>query len=54
MVRTQDDMLSKKIHLFLSDYHYSTSRVKIVKSYDNLLYYIEHAMKHTPVLMAKV
>ncbi len=54
MVRTQDDLLSKKIHHLLNDYHYSTDKEKLIESHDNLLYYIEHAMKNKPTLMMKV
>lgn len=54
MVRTQDDLLSKKIHYFLNDYHYSTDKEKIIESHDNLLYYLDHAMKNTPTLMINV
>lgn len=54
MVRTEDDFLSKKIHLFLNDYHYATDKIKIIESHDNLLYYVEHAMKNTPTLMMEV
>lgn len=46
MVRTKDDMLSKKIQVFLNEYHYSLDQSKIIDSHDNLLYYIDHAMKY--------
>lgn len=48
MVRTEDDLLSKKIHYFLNDYHYSLDKEKVIESHDELLYYIEHAMKSSP------
>lgn len=54
MVRTQDDLLSKKIHHFLNDYHYSQNKGKIITSHDNLLYYVDHAMKSLPTLMMKI
>lgn len=54
MVRTNDDMLSKKIQLFLNDYHYSLDQSKIIASHDNLLYYIDHAMKYEPVVAMEV
>lgn len=44
MVRTQDDMLSKKIHLFLNCYHYESDQEKVILSHDNLLDYVDHAM----------
>ncbi|MFS0671872.1 YhdB family protein [Ornithinibacillus sp. 179-J 7C1 HS] len=48
MVRTKDDLLSKKIQNFLHAYHYSLDDKKIIESHENLLYYIDHAMKFTP------
>ncbi|MBY7143006.1 hypothetical protein KFZ56_08040 [Virgibacillus sp. NKC19-3] len=54
MVRTDDDMLSKKIQLFLNAYHYSLDQEKIMNSHDNLLYYIDHAMKHEPEIIMEV
>ncbi|GAB3060790.1 YhdB family protein [Virgibacillus ainsalahensis] len=54
MVRTNDDMLSKKIQLFLNAYHYSLDESKIMNSHDNLLYYIDHAMKYEPVTAIEV
>lgn len=47
MVRTTDDILSKKIQLFLNAYHYSLDETKVLESHDNLLYYLDHAMKYT-------
>jgi len=54
MVRTEDDLLSKKIHHFLNDYHYSRDTEKVSESHDNLLYYIEHAMKNIPSMIMKI
>ena len=48
MVRTNDDMLSKKIQLFLNAYHYSPDQETILTSHDNLLYYVDHAMQQVP------
>lgn len=48
MVRTDDDILSKRIQQFLHAYNYSLDRQKIIESHDSLLYYIDHAMKQTP------
>jgi len=45
MVRTKDDILSKKIHHFLNAYHFSPDQTKILESHDELLYYVDHAMK---------
>ncbi|RDW19857.1 YhdB family protein [Oceanobacillus chungangensis] len=54
MVRTNDDILSKKIHHFLHAYNYSLDEQKIIESHDNLLYYLDHAMKHLPALTMQV
>ncbi|MBM7600210.1 hypothetical protein JOC34_002601 [Virgibacillus halotolerans] len=54
MVRTNDDMLSKKIQLFLNDYHYSMDQSKVMAAHDNLLYYIDHAMKYEPVTTMEI
>ncbi|PAV29822.1 hypothetical protein CIL05_10695 [Virgibacillus profundi] len=54
MVRTNDDMLSKKIQLFLHAYHYSLDESKIMTNHDNLLYYIDHAMKFEPVVTMEI
>lgn len=54
MTRTNDDILSKKIHLFLNAYHYSTEQKDIMELHDNLLYYVDHAMKSVPVLTMQV
>lgn len=48
MVRTKDDILSKKIHHFLNAFHYSPDELEIIKKHDDLLYYVEHAMKSIP------
>jgi hypothetical protein len=44
MVRTNDDMLSKKIETFLHAYHYGYDRDTVVGTHHNLIHYIEHAM----------
>ncbi|MYL61511.1 hypothetical protein GLW20_28800, partial [Virgibacillus halodenitrificans] len=54
MVRTNDDMLSKKIQLFLHAYHYSLDEGKIIQSHDNLLYYLDHAMKYQPAIAMEI
>ncbi|SFE00438.1 YhdB-like protein [Lentibacillus persicus] len=54
MVRTNDDMLSKKIQLFLNAYHYSPEQAKVIETHDELLYYIDHAMKYTPPVAMEV
>ena len=46
MVRTNDDILSKRIQDFLHAFHYASDKQTIVVSHDNLLYYLDHAMKY--------
>lgn len=47
MVRTEDDMLAKKIHLFLNSYHFEINENKIIFLHDDLLDYVDHAMIQT-------
>jgi len=54
MVRTGDDMLSKKIQNFLYAYHYSLDQTKILALHDELLHYLDHAMTHTPTAVMEV
>lgn len=54
MVRTKDDILSKKIEQFLNAYHYSLDHSKVINTHDTLLYYIDHAMKYTPPLAIEI
>ncbi|HLR81407.1 MAG TPA: YhdB family protein [Bacillota bacterium] len=54
MVRTNDDILSKKIQQFLHAYHYATDERNIVTSHDNLLYYLDHAMKYGSTDVLKI
>lgn len=54
MVRTKDDILSKKIEKFLNAYHYSLEEEKIIQSHDQLIYYLDHAMKDLETLVLKV
>lgn len=54
MVRTNDDMLSKKIQLFLNAYHYSTDQSEVIESHDELLFYVDHAMKQLPTATMEV
>ena len=54
MVRTKDDILSKKIEKFLNAYHYSLEEEKIIQSHDQLIYYLDHAMKDLETLVLKI
>ncbi|GGM25852.1 hypothetical protein GCM10011351_09390 [Paraliobacillus quinghaiensis] len=49
MVRTNDDILSKKIETFLHAFHYSRDDQQIMNNHDSLLHYIDHAMSYTPI-----
>ncbi len=44
MLRTQDDLLAKKIHLFLQAYYYGDDQVDMISTHENLLYYLHHAI----------
>ncbi|MEI3607121.1 YhdB family protein [Pseudogracilibacillus sp. SE30717A] len=44
MIRTNDDMLGKKIQLFLNAYYYSSKQKEIIDTHDELLFYIDHAI----------
>lgn len=46
MLRTRDDMLGKKIQVFLHAYYYSSKNKEIIDSHDQLLFYIDHAMEN--------
>lgn len=45
MLRSRDDFLCKKIQLFLNAYYFSPQETTIIESHDNLLIYLDHAMK---------
>lgn len=49
MVRTHDDILSKRIEAFLHAFHYSHNEQQIMTDHDSLLQYIDHAMGYTPI-----
>ncbi len=44
MVRTNDDLLAKKIEQFLHAYHYPISREWLSMTHEELLHYIDHAL----------
>ncbi|UOQ46746.1 YhdB family protein [Gracilibacillus caseinilyticus] len=44
MVRTNDDLLSKKIEQFLHAYHYPRSRDYLMNTHEELMHYIDHAL----------
>ncbi|WP_163580620.1 YhdB family protein [Gracilibacillus saliphilus] len=44
MVRTNDDLLSKKIEQFLHAYHYPSSQEYLINSHEQLMQYIDHAL----------
>jgi len=43
MIRTDDDLLKKKIHQFLHAYYYSPTKDIILETHDELYEYLEHA-----------
>lgn len=43
MVRTNDDLLSKKIEHFLHAFHFSKSEENLMETHEALLHYIDHA-----------
>lgn len=45
MVRTKDDLLSKKIENFLHAYHFEHDYAVLEKQLNSLLRYIDHAAK---------
>lgn len=44
MLRAQDDILRKRIELFLNAYYYSLNHNEIVEKHDELIEYLDHAM----------
>lgn len=46
MLRTNDDLLARKIRLFLHEYHYSANEHRLNEYYDNLIDYVDHATSH--------
>ncbi|MCT2535775.1 YhdB family protein [Aquibacillus koreensis] len=48
MVRTNDDLLSKRIEVFLHAFHYHAKEQEVMNSHEELLRYIDHAMGQTP------
>lgn len=44
MLRTNDDLLSKRIQLFLHAYFYASKQSEIIHTHDDLLFYIDHAI----------
>ncbi|MDX8045661.1 YhdB family protein [Gracilibacillus sp. S3-1-1] len=44
MVRTNDDLLSKKIEQFLHAYHFPRSKQYLMTTHEELMQYIDHAL----------
>jgi len=44
MMRTEDNLLEKKIHQFLHAYYYPHLNQDMMEMHDELLQYLEHAM----------
>ncbi len=45
MLRSNDDILRKRIEQFLHAYYYSINHHEIIERHDQLIEYIDHAMK---------
>ena len=43
MMRTKDDMLGKKIQLFLHAFYYAPKHKEIIDAHDALILYLDHA-----------
>lgn len=54
MVRTKDDLLSKKIQKFLNAYHFAKDQQIVLKCHEDLLLYVDHAMKHEQTYVLEV
>lgn len=54
MVRTKDDLLSKKIQKFLNAYHFAKDKQTILNCHEDLLLYVDHAMKHEQTYVLEV
>ncbi|MBM7540063.1 YhdB family protein [Amphibacillus cookii] len=46
MVRTKDDLLSKKIEAFLHAFRFEKNTKTIIQLHENLLHYLDHAMEN--------
>lgn len=44
MIRSEDDLLKKKIQTFLYSYYYTFSEKELIESHENLLAYLDHAI----------
>lgn len=49
MLRSQDDLLRKKIERFLHAYYYALDQREIVQKHDRLISYLDHACGETTV-----
>lgn len=49
MIRTNDDILGKKIHVFLHEFHFGKEHSNVLETHDSLLYYIDHAIDHATI-----
>lgn len=45
MVRTNDDLLAKKINNFLCAFQSEKNNTKIIQQHENLLHYLDHVME---------
>lgn len=48
MLRTNDDILGKRIQLFLHAYYYAPEQKTVLNTHDQLIEYIDHASASVP------
>lgn len=48
MLRTEDDLLRKKIQHFLYAYYYSAKQAEMIQMHDALLHYVDYALGTVP------
>lgn len=54
MCRTKDDVLAKRIQIFLHNYYYSPRNDEVMNSHDDLLHYIDHALLQTEGVLERI
>lgn len=54
MVRTNDDLLSKKIEQFLHAFHFRHTFEKIEEKTESLFEYLDHAMNAVPINVSSI
>lgn len=54
MLRANDDILRKKIEQFLNAYYYSINHNEIVEKHDELIEYIDYALRKSDIPSLKL